>query len=450
MNGLQNKYNVIITGAGVSGCMAAIAAAREGASVLLLEQYGFSGGALTNAGVGPMMTFHAGTKQVVGGLAQELVDRLVEAGGSTGHIEDSTGYVSTVTPFAPETLKRVLDEMLLEAGVEVLYHSFLCAAKTEGRKLVSVTAASKNGLTEYRADCFVDATGDGDLAARAGASVKVGRNSDGLCQPMTMNFTIDNVDSKRLCREIHEHPENYNIRDLTALGRAERLLVAGFYREFAAAKAEGRVTSERNDLMLFETSEPGTYVVNATRVVRRDPLDPKELSEAERLGRKQVEEIYRMLVNEAPGCEHARLVSTGIQIGVRESRRVSGEVVLTAGDLLEGRSYPDTIALGSYPIDIHDPSGNGTESVFLERGKFYQIPLRALISRDFDNLLVCGRCISATHEAIAALRVTPISMATGQAAGAASAVVAKTGVTAREIDPKEVIRRLQKQKVILE
>lgn len=155
----------------------------------------------------------------------------------------------------------------------------------------------------------MDATGDGDLAARAGASVKVGRNSDGLCQPMTMNFTIDNVDSKRLYREIHEHPENYN---------------------------------------------------------------------------------------------------------------------------------------------IHDPSGNGTESVFLERGKFYQIPLRALISRDFDNLLVCGRCISATHEAIAALRVTPISMATGQAAGAASAVVAKTGVPAREIDPKEVIRRLQKQKVILE
>lgn len=447
---MLEKYDVLVAGAGVSGSMAAVAAARNGASVLLLERYGFAGGSLTNAGVGPMMTFHAGDRQVVGGLAQELVDRLVDAGGSIGHIEDSTGYVSTVTPFDAETLKRVLDRMLFEAGVDVRFHSYLCGARMEGRSLVSVSAASKNGLTSYGAASFVDASGDGELAARAGATVRVGRPEDGLCQPMTTNFTIDNVDSLRFREEIKSHPENYNIRDLSALDRAPRVSAAGFYRQFSKAKAEGRISSDREDVLLFETSVPGSYIVNTTRVIRLSPLDPAELSQAERLGRKQAEEVFRLLKAEAPGFENARFVSSGAQIGIRESRRVAGELELTAEDLLTGRDYPDVVALGGYPIDIHNPEGAKTKSIFLPKGSFYRIPLRALIAKDLDNLLLCGRCISATHEAIAAVRVTPIAMATGQAAGTAAALQSACGCPAADIPVKELQKRLREQNAILE
>ena len=429
----RKVWDVIVLGGGVSGCMAAFAAAKQGAATLLIEQYGFLGGSLTNAGVGPMMTFHAGKRQIVTGLPQEMIDRLCEKQGCLGHIEDTTGYASSVTPFDAETMKLVLDEMTQDYGVSVLFHAVLVDLQKEGNAITSVTVQTRSGPLTLQGKVFIDATGDAALSFAAGADVRQGRDSDGLCQPMTTNMKVINVDIQALQAEIRSHPENFNIKDLSSMDRTSRLSVAGFYREFSQAKEAGLLHTQREDVLLFETVNPGEVIVNTTRVIRLNPVDPWDLSKAEQEGRKQAHELIRFFRSSCAGFSNAILVSTGVQIGVRESRRVMGEYLLTAEDLLASKHFPDTVALGGYPIDIHNPAGAQTATTHLKPGQFYYIPLGSLIVKDLSNLLVCGRCISATHEAGAAIRVTPIAMATGQAAGAAAGICGAGGIAVRNL-----------------
>ena len=430
----NNSWDVIVLGGGVSGCMAAIASARQGSRTLLVEQYGFLGGALTNAGVGPMMTFHAGSRQVVTGIPQELVDRMCELGGCIGHIEDSTGYASSVTPFDAEIMKLALDQLTAESGVTVLFHARIVSVNCTNDTLTYVCVQTRGGLLTLEGKVFVDATGDAALSAAAGADVRQGRDLDGFCQPMTTNMKVRCVDIEALKAEVRREPENFNIKDLSAMDRAPRLSVAGFYRQFNAAKQRGELSTAREDILLFETVVPGEVIVNSTRVVLLNPTDAWDFSEAERLGRQQSHELMRFFRNDCAGFEKAELISTGVQIGVRESRRVMGDYLLTAEDLLSSRHFDDTVALGGYPIDIHNPTGEKTETTHLKPGQFYYIPLRSLIVRGKENLLVCGRCISATHEAGAAIRVTPIAMGVGQAAGTAAGLAAKRGLAVRALE----------------
>lgn len=444
MNSENRSWDVIVLGGGVSGCMAAIASARQGARTLLVEQYGFLGGSLTNAGVGPMMTFHAGARQVVTGIPQELIDRMCELGGCLGHIEDSTGYASSVTPFDEEIMKLALDRLTAESGVRVLFHARLVSVDTDGSSLTAICVQTRGGLLTLEARVFIDASGDGALSASAGAQLRQGRDSDGFCQPMTTNMKVRGVDIDALKEEIRREPENFNIRDLSAMDRAPRLSVAGFYRQFNAAKHSGELTTAREDVLLFETVVPGEVIVNTTRVVLLNPTDAWDISKAEQQGRQQAHELIRFFRKYCAGMEKAELISTGVQIGVRESRRVIGDYVLTAEDLLSSRHFPDTVALGGYPIDIHNPTGEKTETTHLKPGQFYYIPLRSLIAKGKDNLLVCGRCISATHEAGAAIRVTPIAMGVGQAAGTAAGLAAKENAEVRALDIARIHNALEK------
>ena len=200
------------------------------------------------------------------------------------------------------------------------------------------------------------------------------------------------------------------------------------------AKADGLLHTEREDVLLFETVNPGEVIVNTTRIVKLNPVDPWDLSKAEREGRKQAHELIKFFRESCAGFENAILVSTGVQIGVRESRRVMGDYVLTQEDLLKSKYFEDTVALGGYPIDIHNPTGAKTETTHLKPGQYYYIPLRSLIVKGFENLLVCGRCMSATHEAGAAIRVTPIAMGVGQAAGAAAGLAASKSVPVKNLE----------------
>ncbi|MBE7045426.1 MAG: FAD-dependent oxidoreductase [Ruminococcaceae bacterium] len=438
----KHIWDVVVIGGGVSGCMAAFAAAKQGASTLLIEQYGFLGGALTNAGVGPMMTFHAGERQVVTGLPQELIDRLCEKKGCIGHIEDTIGYASSVTPFDAEVMKRVLDEMAHDYGVEVLFHAVISGVKKEQDSISSVSVVTRGGMLEIAGKILIDATGDAALSFLAGADICQGRDSDGLCQPMTTNLKVANVDMEALRNEIKAHPENFIIPDVSSIDRTERLSVAGFFREFNRAKEEGIITTQRENVLFFETVNPGEVIVNTTRVIQLDPVNPWDLSKAECEGRKQAEELMHFFRSSCKGFSDAVLLSTGVQIGVRESRRVMGDYLLTAEDLLSSKHFEDTVALGGYPIDIHNPTGAQTATTHLQPGQFYDIPLRSLLVKGFDNLMVCGRCLSATHEASAAVRVTPIAMATGQAAGAAAGLSAMAGIQVRELAYQKLLQAL--------
>ncbi|MDO4345592.1 MAG: FAD-dependent oxidoreductase [Eubacteriales bacterium] len=449
----DEKYDVVIAGGGVSGTVSAIAAGRLGASVLIVEQNGYLGGTLTGCGVGPMMTFHAGEKQVIRGVMEEIVDRLVKGGYSTGHIYDTMQYISYLTPFNAEGLKLVLDEMVQEAGCHVLFHTFIGAAQREGGKLSSLTVCNKDGLHQIQARVFVDATGDGDVAALAGARMTKGRKEDGAAQPMTMNMKYANVDTEKLKAYIQSHIESFpcHEKNRKLMDSVSRFSFRGFQEEFTAANSSGEHEIQREDVLCFETDRKGEYIINTTRILDHDGADASSLSDAEMIGRRQCRQLDSFLRKNVPGFEHALLEYTGPSIGVRGSRQLVGAYTLTAGDILERRKFEHVIAHSAYPIDIHNPKGVGTDSHFLsEPGTYYSIPYEVMYCGEIENLLVTGRCISASFEAQAAIRTTPTAGALGHACGIAAALAAKTGGNVATVEVKEIQKYLREQDAYLD
>jgi hypothetical protein len=425
---MSEPYDVVIAGGGPSGTIAAVAAARNGARTLIVEQYGCLGGALTAMGTHPMMSFHnkAG-RQLIGGLAQEVVDRLVRRGWSPGHVPDAITYNSLLTPFNAEGLKIILDEMTAEAGVAVLFHTLVVGTEMAGDRITSVTLANRAGLARLTARVFIDATGDADVASHAGVPCVLGRG-DGAIQPMTLNAKVASVDMGKVRAYTHAHSEDFWFKDgadagLRALDASPCVSLGGFRKAWNEARARGEVDIPRSDVLFFETATPGVVALNCTRIQGLNPADPADLSRAEMIGRKQVQQVFAFLRNHAPGFENAVLMDTPAQVGVREGRHPQGLYVLQAEDLLSERSFPDPILQAGYPIDIHAPKpGEEGGSRHLRPEGAYQIPLSSLLVASPVNLILTGRAISATHEASAAIRVTPLAMGMGQAAGTLAAL----------------------------
>lgn len=449
----EKQFDLLVAGGGVSGCCAALAAARNGASVLVAEQNGYLGGSLTGCGVGPMMTFHAGGRQVIQGIMQELVDALKDRGWSTGHVPDTKQYTSTITPFFSEGLKLILDEKLQKAGCTVLFHTFLGAAEAENGRLKSITVCNKDGLNPVFAKVYIDATGDGDLAAWAGERMTKGRPGDGAAQPMTMKMKYCGVDTAALKSYVADHPERFPAiaPHIGLFCQDIPVDLEGFDQEFAQAKKEGRLSIRRENVLMFATGRPGEYIINTTRIVDHDATDAMSLSDAERVGRKQCAELDLFLRGQVPGFEKALLEFTGPSVGVRGSRQLAGRYTLTAEDILSCKKFPDRIAHSAYPIDIHNPKGEGTASTFMSRpGSYYSIPYSIMTGCCIQNLLVTGRCVSASFEAQAAIRTTPTVGAMGQAAGTAAAMAAAADGNVWEIDVPLLQHRLVSQGAYLE
>lgn len=421
------NFDVAVIGGGIAGAMAAVAAARAGKKVILVEKYGFLGGMLTAAGVGPMMTFHAGDRQVVRGLTGELIDRLKAKHLSPGHLVDTTGYTFSVTPFDAEGMKRELDLMCMEAGVELLFHAQLVGVRRAAGRIAAVTVAAGGHRLELAAAVFVDATGDANIAALAGVPTTKGRPEDGRTQPMTMNVKFSNVDIDVIRRFIKSHPEEFpRLKDnLAIIDRAERLSIGGFAGILKRAREAGEITFPREDVLFFETNTPGEVIVNTSRIIDLDPTDPFELSRAEIEGRRQAEELIRFMRRRIPGFEHAAVVSSGPQVGVRSSRQLVGLYTIAVDDILAARKFPDAVVCNAYPIDIHSSvPGEASRHAHLAPGEYYTIPYRALVNADAANLIVAGRSISGEFAAQAAFRTTPCVGAIGHAAGAAAALAA--------------------------
>lgn len=446
-------FDVVVAGAGVSGCAAAVSAARAGATVLVIEKNGYAGGTLTACGVGPMMTFHAGDKQVIQGFMQEVVDRLVQEGFSPGHVPDTKQYTDTLTPFNAEGLKLVLDNLLAQSGCTVLFHTFTGAVLREGDAITGITVCNKDGLNTLRGKIYIDATGDGDIATWAGVPMQKGRLEDNASQPMTMKMKYCGVDTTALKAHVLEHIEDFPaMQPHVELFRQDIPMdLEGFHKEVAAAKAAGTLSIARENILLFGTDRPGEFILNTTRIIDHDATDALSLSQAERVGRQQCAQLDRFLRSSIPGFANALLEMTGPSIGVRGSRQMKGMYTLTAEDILTRKRFPSVIAHSGYPIDIHNPKGEGTASTFLaERGTYYDIPLEIMISHELANLLVTGRCASTSFEAQASIRVTPSVGAMGQAAGVAAAQAALCGGDVRKADAAEVQQVLLEQGAFLE
>ncbi len=445
----MREYDVLVVGGGNAGCVAALAAARGGARTLLVERYGFLGGTATASMVGPWMTFHSGEDRIVGGIAQEIVERLIARGGSPGHIPDASDYVPTITPFDPEIHKALLFDLMRESGVELLLHAwFLDAFVAEGR-VAGAGFATVGGLRQVAAARTIDATADAYVAASAGVATQQG-DERGRVQPASLMFRLSHVDREALAAYVRHNPDQMRTSLKAHERSAESLTaVAGLYELWEAARARGDVTVPRELVSLFATPYADEVTVNMTRVVDVDPLDPDDLTRAEVEARAQVMQLVDFFRRDVPGFAGARLAATATQIGVRESRRIVGEYTLTAQDVLEGRAFGDAVARSAYPIDIHNPRGSGTTTHRLPAGASYEIPYRCLVPRGVDDLLVAGRCISTTHEALASTRLTPTVMTLGQAAGTAAALSLQVGVHPRALDPVALRARLVRDGVDL-
>ncbi len=448
--GKQWSADVVVCGAGPAGLNAAIAAARSGARTVLIERYGFIGGMSTAALVYPWMTFHTTDgKQVIRGIAQEIIDRLMERGASPGHVRDTVGFVHTITPYHPEEYKVLALEMLKEAGVTLLAHSFVDRVQVspDRRRIEAVELSTKSGRLTVHGSMFVDATGDADIAYLSGASCLKGRNGDQLMQPMTMKFRMTGVNLAKVKQYMLEHPDEFYKK--TPFDELESLPlsgVLGFYKHWK----EANLPINRDQILFFTGPGDDEVLVNTTRVQGLDGTDVEALTEAEEQGRKQVLMVAAFMKQNLPGFERAHISQVGAQIGIRETRRIEGLYSLQVDDVVEGRRFGDVIARSGYPIDIHDPSGKGVTAAWVHGDGAYDIPYRCLVSVSVDNLLAAGRCISTSHEALATTRLTPSCMATGQAAGTAASIAAQNGVVAREVQISELQRLLREQGVVLE
>jgi len=448
----MKQYDVVVMGGGIAGAMAAIASSKTGAKTLIVESHGFLGGTLTANGVGPMMTFHAGEKQVIQGFTGDLIERLKRLGKSSGHIFDTVGFTYSVTPFDAEAMKHELELMVTEASGDILYHTMLAGVYMENGRITGIQVCNKSGLSDIHASVFIDATGDGDLSALAGVVYTKGRESDGATQPMTLKMKMYNVDIPRVKEYIHSHPEDFPLYngDTSIIEKSPRLSVGGFDSLFKKAKEQGEISIPRENILFFETNNPGEVILNTTRIIGYDATDAHSLSQAEMEGRKQCRELELFVRKYIPGFEHAVVESTGPSIGVRGSRQIKGIYTLTAEDILQQRLFDDTIAHSGYPIDIHSPDGEGTKHQKLEWGGVYSIPYSCMITASVHNLIVIGRCISATFEAQAAMRTTPTTGAIGHGGGIAAALAALEGKNVQDIDIKKVQTILKEQGAYLE
>ncbi len=440
---LGGETDVLVVGGGPAGLGAAVAAADAGARVVLAERYGFLGGNATAALVMPLMSFHTdrgrkseapGTailpsdhgpgEPVVHGVLRRLLERLVAAGGAIAP-SLATGYV---VPFDPEWFKLIALELLDEAGVQFLFHAFASGVLPGNKGVIFET---KSGPVVVRAQVIVDCTGDGDVAVQAGAPCEVGR-FDGLVQPMTLMFRVAEFRRALFEAYVRENPKEWRgVHGLWALVRR--------------ATEAGELDLPREDMLFFATPHETEVSVNSTRVTRVLGTDVWDLSYAEWCSRRQMRQIAAFLRRYVPGFEESYVVQSGVQIGVRETRRVVGEYQLTAADVLSARKFDDAVARGAYPVDIHNPEGSGTLLKRLPPGEAYDIPLRCLLPGNTERLIVAGRCISGTHEAHSSYRVMPIVMATGQAAGVCAALATRMRSTPRQVPVRDIQRELLRQ-----
>jgi hypothetical protein len=422
--GADGNYDVIVCGGGPGGVCAAVAAARAGSKVLLIEQYGFLGGMATAGLVEPFMPYETGGKRINAGLFTEVCNLLTKNGGF-----GSTLHKSATDS---EVLKLVELDMCTQAGVELLFHSFVFGATVRKNRVTEIRVANKAGEMKFTAEVFIDATGDGDLAYHAGADWELGRDEDGLTQPSTMFFKMGGVDEKKYVKAVRSGKYKKNFKDITE-----------------KARALGEFPSPRENTLIFQTPQPGTFAFNTTRLVRFDATNPRDLTQMEIEGTHQAHGVAAYARKYLPGFEKSYLTQVAANVGVRESRRVVCDHKITTEDLLECREFDDTVARGCYPIDIHSPTGAGTKIIHLEDGQSYCIPYRSMTVKGFGNLLMGCRAIWGTHEAHSAYRVQPIVMCIGEAAGvAASMAVGRLG-NIRDIDVAALRSELASRKAVL-
>jgi hypothetical protein len=402
---------VVVLGGGPAGIAAAVAAARAGRKTLLIERYGFLGGMGTAAGVTNFCGLHANVhgdiRQVVHGVADDLLQRIARLGGLN---EPHALFGKTVAQaYDTAAYKIAADDLLLSAGVEVLFHALGAGVVMDGQRRVrALLVETKSGRYAVAGRAFVDASGDGDLAAWAGAPCALGDGEGNMLYPSTM-FRINGVDPQRA-------------------GKAWEVIP----RLMAQAQAAGRYRFPRKGAIVRPQKSGIEWRVNLTQLANRegnamDGTDARELSDAEVLGRQQIADVAGFL-REVPGFEHSYIVDIAPQVGIRETRRVQGRYELTESDVLDCASFDDTIGVNGWPLELHLKGDVEFRWPKIPESRgFNHLPYRMTVPQGLDNVWVAGRCASMSHEAQSAARVTGACFVMGQAVGLAADLALKSG-----------------------
>lgn len=441
------EYDVVVAGGGTTGCCAAIAAARQGTKVLIIEKLPFLGGNMSS-GL-PWLGFHAvdSNELVVKGIPLEIIERLQNENGATSFIMDP--IAGSAVGVNGTMLKIMLSQIIAEEGIDVLLHSLVTGVSTVQDAVSDVIVQNKEGCQRIKAKVFIDCTDSVDLCQHAGVENSIGRARDHHTQVSSYVLTFGTIDYEEMFSyfskntdQIRPFPLSEKARvDLLSQMRVNPLCVLGaFPTIIAQARAEG-VDYPRDYLVGIGYPPVGELSLVSSRVHDVNPNDILNHSHAELEGFRQTKGIIQLLRKYIPGCSKARLISSGTQLGIRETRHIFGEYVLTSEDLMNATKFSDSIARGAYHLDIHTPDHAGLET---QRPKIYYIPLRCLIAKGVTNLLVAGRGISATHEALSSTRVTPISGALGEAAGVAAALAAHNITSVKNVSIMDVQTILRK------
>ena len=470
-------FDVIVVGGGMAGCAAAVSSARLGCRTLLVEQFGFLGGWATAALVNPFMTHCAsdGTP-LVAGLFDEIRSRLSEMGGLLGNSFDS------------ECMKFVLQEMTLEAGVRLRLHSIFKRARFADDGSIRVELDSKSGTRhseqreesrgpeilraaqndkrtqtgtqEFTCRRLIDCSGDGDAAVSLGAAFEMG-DKDGLHQATTLMFDMGGVDLVRTMTYVRDHPDQMRFPKLPPDADPHQLAqgiisVAGYYDLIAEARSRGEYGAPGDLIFYIGRPARGEVVFNTTHIGHIDGTNAEDLTRAEIEGRRQMMSIVAFVRRYVPGFEEAYLLRSAAHVGVRETRRIIGDYVFSAEDVVRARKFPDSICRLAYPVDVHSGEGEGyikdeerksNESVSgaPPPGDWYEIPCRCLFPKGIENVLVAGRCVSSTQAGQGAIRIMPACVAMGQAAGTAAALSVQHGVSPRVLSIDALLEALKEQ-----
>jgi hypothetical protein len=422
------EFDVVVVGGGPAGIVAATAAARAGRSTILIERHGFLGGAGTAAGLSTFCGLHANVggehRQVVQGLCQDIIDRLKRMNAlNAPHLSVQNRIQAQAYDIS--AYKIAADEMLLSAGAKLLFHAFAVAAAMKNqREIDAVIVETKSGRKAVIGRIFIDCSGDGDLAAWAGVPYEVGDGQGNMLYPSTM-FRINGVDPERA-------------------GRAWELIP----RLMEEAEARGRRFPRKKPIVRPQRN-PIEWRANLTQIKNPDGsavngIDAAQLSYGEVEGRRQCWDVFQFIREVTPGFEKAYIVEIAPQIGIRETRRIRGEYVLSGEEILDCADFPDSIGVNGWPIEAH-VSGD-VKFVFArkERG-FNQLPYRMIVPLEVDNLFVAGRCASMSHEGQSSARVSGSCFVMGQAAGTAADLALQAGLPPRNLEVKALQRRLEQE-----